>query len=80
VEDIPGAPLGRSITLANDFLRRNFDRDFSWISDYVYTPGNIGEEGKAWILLDVDKNVEPKPDLRDVALVIFRVKNVENSL
>ena len=80
VEDIPGPPLGRSLTLANDFLNRNFHRSFSWESDYVYTPANIGGEGKAWILLDVDKNVEPKPDLKDVELVTFRVKCGEDSL
>ena len=39
----------------------------------MYTPCNIGEKGKAWILLDVDKNVEPKPAIQDVELVIFRV-------
>jgi hypothetical protein len=80
VEDIPGPPLGRSITLANDYLRQNIGRDFSWDSDYVYTPVNIGEIGKSWILIDVDKNVEPKPDLKDVKLVTFRVRFIENSL
>lgn len=80
VEDLPGLPLGRSITLADDFLRRNFHRSFSWDSDYAYTPVNIGEEGKAWILLDVDKNVETKPDLQDVKLVAFRVRFIEGSL
>jgi hypothetical protein len=80
VEVIPGPPLGRSITLANDFLRRNFDRNFSWDSDYAYTPVNIGGEGKAWILLDVNKNVEPKPDPRDVELVTFKVRVIKDSL
>jgi hypothetical protein len=46
VEDLPGPPLGRSITLANDFLRRNFHRSFSWDTDYVYTPVNIDGQGK----------------------------------
>jgi len=80
VEDIPGPPLGRSITLANDFLRRNFRRDFSWDTDYVYTPVNIGGEGKAWILLDVDKNVEPKLDLDELELVIYKVTAIEDLL
>lgn len=80
VEDVPGPPLGRSITLANDLLKRNFGRSFNWDSDYVYTPVNIGGEGKAWILLDADKNVEPKPDLKDVELVTFRVRVIKDSL
>lgn len=80
VEDIPGVPLARSITLANDFLTRNFHRKFSWDQDYVYTPVNIGDEGKAWILLDVNKNMEPKPALQDVELVVFRVKVVGDSM
>ncbi|KAK0720163.1 hypothetical protein B0H67DRAFT_178118 [Lasiosphaeris hirsuta] len=80
VEDVPGPPLGRSLTLANDFLRRNFCRSFSWESDYVYTPVNIGGQGKVWVLLDVDKNVEPKPDLKDVELVTFRVRAIKDSL
>lgn len=80
VEDVPGPPLRRSLTLANDFLNRNFHRSFNWDTDYVYTPVNIGGEGKAWIFLDVDKNVEPKPDSKDVDLVTFRVKCDEDSL
>ncbi|KAK4033580.1 hypothetical protein C8A01DRAFT_19490, partial [Parachaetomium inaequale] len=80
VEDVPGPPLGRSITLANDFLRRTFDRSFSWDSDYVYTPVNIDGQGKAWILLDVEKDVEPKLDLKDVNLSTFRVRVVNDSL
>ena len=80
VEDIPGPPLGRSLTLAHDFVKRNFDRDFSWDTDYVYTPTNIGAEGKAWILLDVDKNVEPKPDLDSLTLVAYKVTAIEHSL
>lgn len=74
VEDLRGPPLGRSITLANQFLGQTFQRGFSWDSDYVYTPVNIGDKGKAWILLDVAKDVEPKPDLKDVRLQTFRVK------
>lgn len=69
-----------ALTLANDFLRGNFHRNFSWDSDYVYTPVNIGGKGKAWILLDVNKNVEPKPDARDVELVTFRVRVIKDSL
>ena len=80
LEDVPGPPLGRSITLANDFLSRNFHRSFNWDSDYPYTPANIDGEGKAWILLDVAKNVEPKPDSRDVNLKTFRVKRIGDSL
>jgi hypothetical protein len=80
VEDLPGPPLGRSITLANDFLRRNFHRSFSWDTDYVYTPVNIDGQGKAWVLLDVDKNVEPRPDSNEVDLFTFRVSVVEDSL
>lgn len=80
MEDVPGPPLGRSITLANNFLSRNFRRSFSWDSDYVYTPVNIGGQGKAWILLDIDKNVEPKPDPKDVKLVTFRVRGSKDSL
>lgn len=77
VEKIPGPPLGRSITLANDFMLRNFDREFSWDLDYVYTPANIGEEGKAWILIDVDKAASPSPKYEDVKLKVFRVNVVE---
>ncbi|KAK3904704.1 hypothetical protein C8A05DRAFT_31524 [Staphylotrichum tortipilum] len=80
VEDVPGPRLGRSITLANDFLGRNFDRSFSWDGDYLYTPVNIDGEGKAWILLDVAKNVERKPEARDVKLKTFRVKRLGGSL
>jgi hypothetical protein len=46
----------------------------------VYTPVNIGEKGKAWMLLDVNKNVEPKPDPKEVEIVTFRVKVVEDSM
>ncbi|KAF6833195.1 hypothetical protein CPLU01_05714 [Colletotrichum plurivorum] len=77
VEKIPGPPLGRSITLANDFMRRNFDREFSWDLDYVYTPTNIGGEGKAWILIDVYKSATPSPKYGDVKLKVFRVGVVE---
>ena len=80
VEDLPGPPCGRSITLANDFLSRNFRRTFSWDSDYPHTPVNIDGIGKAWILLDVATNVEPKPDLRDVNLKIFRVNGIGGSM
>lgn len=76
VEDLPGPPLGRSITLANHFLSRTFNRIFSWAIDYVYTPVNIDGRGKAWILLDVFKNPEPPPDPRDVKLKAFSVKSV----
>jgi hypothetical protein len=46
----------------------------------VYTPVKIGGKGKAWVLLDIDKNVEPKPDASDVELVAFKVRAIEDSL
>jgi len=80
VEGVTGPPLGRSITLANHFLGRNFGRNFGWDRDYVHTPVNIGGNGKSWVLLDIDKNVELKPNPSDVELVAFRVRVIEDSL
>ncbi|KAI6367777.1 hypothetical protein MCOR25_004853 [Pyricularia grisea] len=80
VQHIPGPPLARSLTLANDFMRPRFDRDFDWAKDYVHTPVNIGEQGKSWVLLDVDKNVHKSASSQDVDLVILRVKQDENGI
>ncbi|EAQ93298.1 predicted protein [Chaetomium globosum CBS 148.51] len=80
VEDVPGALPDRCVILANDFLNRNFHRDFDRERDYAHTPVNTRNEGKAWIILDVNKHVEPKPDPRTVELVTLRVKRVQGSL
>lgn len=80
VEDIPDHPLSRSITLANDFLGRNFHRSFSWDTDYLYTPVGIDGKGKAWILLDFAKDIEPKPHSSNVNLKIYKVKGSGDSL
>lgn len=80
MEDIPDHPLSRSITLANDFLGRNFHRSFSWDTDYLYTPVGIDGKGKAWILLDFAKDIEPKPHSSNVNLKIYKVKGSGDSL
>ncbi|KAK2047270.1 hypothetical protein LZ31DRAFT_629338 [Colletotrichum somersetense] len=78
LEEIPGVSLGRSITLANDFVSKNFQRDFTWDKDYVYTPHNIDGVGKQWIFFDVDVDTSPKPIYEDVRLHVYRVSVVGN--
>lgn len=73
VEQIPGPPLGRSITLANDFMLPRFNREFDWDRDYVYTPVRIDQTGSQWLLLDIDKDLHPLADSRTVDLAVFRV-------
>ncbi|KAK2050946.1 hypothetical protein LY76DRAFT_466314, partial [Colletotrichum caudatum] len=78
LEEIPGVPLQRSITLVNDFISQNFQRNFTWDKDYVHTPHNIDGNGKQWILLDVDTSTSPKPKYEDVMLHVYRVSVVRN--
>lgn len=62
LQQIPGKPGARSLTIAHEFMQRNFGRDFSWEKDYVYTPTNICDEsGKARVLLDMNAKLGPKP-------------------
>ncbi|KAK1641523.1 hypothetical protein BDP81DRAFT_310146 [Colletotrichum phormii] len=79
VEEIPGVPLQRSITLANDFLSQNFQRGFTWDSDYIYTPHDIADSGKKWILLDVGKNISTSSQYDDVELEVYRVNIDDNT-
>lgn len=77
VQEIPGPPLGRSLTLAKAFLQTKFGRPFSWETDYVYTPYGIEGEGKQWVLVDPDSRgagAGAKVDVEDVRVVVLRVK------
>jgi hypothetical protein len=63
-QDIPGEPGARSITAANAFMQQHFERDFSWQTDYVYTPAGIddveeGKKGIPFMFLDVNKHANP---------------------
>ncbi|OHE92564.1 hypothetical protein CORC01_12143 [Colletotrichum orchidophilum] len=55
-------------------MSQNFQRDFAWDSDYVYTPHGIAESGKQWIILDVDKNVLKSSRYDDLELNVYRVQ------
>jgi hypothetical protein len=56
-QDIPGIPGARSITIANAFMEANFQREFDWEKDYVYTPAGIDEvTRKLYMFLDVNKH------------------------
>lgn len=57
LENIPGKPLARSLTIANLFTTQFFQREFSWDMDYVYTPADIeATSGKRYLILDINKN------------------------
>ena len=81
VQEIPGPPLGRALTLAKAFLQTKFGRPFSWDTDYVYTPYGIEGEGKQWVLVDPDcrggGGAGAKVDVEDVRVVVLRVKRRE---
>jgi hypothetical protein len=58
-QDILGEPGARSLTVANAFMQQNFQRNFDWDQDYVYTPAGIDEDGlrrKLFMFLDVNKH------------------------
>lgn len=80
VEQIPGPALGRSITLANDFMLPRFHRKFDWDYDYIYTPVNIERMGSMWLLLDVNRDLHPKTTSQNVDLVVFKVRSVGDVL
>lgn len=71
VDEIPGVPEARALTLANHFMEERFSRKFSWNQDYIYTPASIDGSGKAWILLDI--NASPTTVNSQVPLEAFRV-------
>ncbi|KAH6705627.1 hypothetical protein EV126DRAFT_171211 [Verticillium dahliae] len=80
VEQIAGPALGRSITLANDFMLPRFGRKFDWVHDYIYTPVNIEKTGSMWLLLDINKDLHPKTTSQDVDLAVFKVRLVGDVL
>lgn len=81
VEQIPGEPCARPLTLVNAFMERFFQREFSWKDDYIYTPSNIDhDKGKAYLILDVNKQCVPKPATEDVRICCYRVAVVDNTM
>ncbi|KAL2759354.1 hypothetical protein ACRALDRAFT_2096768 [Sodiomyces alcalophilus JCM 7366] len=80
VEQIPGPALGRSITLANDFMLPRFNRKFDWKHDYIYTPVNIEKSGHMWLLLDVGKDAYPQASSDNVDLAVFKVRSIDGVL
>lgn len=74
VDDIPGVPEARALTLVNRFMLERFARRFSWELDYVYAPANIDGSGKAWVLLDVGKDATTTSSLDQIRLDVFKVK------
>jgi hypothetical protein len=71
VEQIPGEPCARPLTLVNAFMERFHQRKFSWEDDYIYTPSNIDhDKGKAYLILDVNKQCVPKPATEDEDLLL----------
>jgi hypothetical protein len=55
-------------------MLERFSRRFSWEVDYVYAPSNIDGSGKAWVLLDVGKDITPTPSQDQISLDVFKVK------
>lgn len=79
VEQIPGEPCARPLTLVNAFMERFHQRKFSWDDDYIYTPSNIDhDKGKAYLILDVNKQCVPKPATEDVRICCYRVAVINN--
>ena len=74
VEQIPGEPGARSLTIANAFMQNRFQRDFSWQDDYVYTPANIDQqEGRAFMLLDINKGSASTVMINNLDIKCFKV-------
>src|ERR1700753_36404 len=63
IEDIPGTPTARHLTLATTFTERYLDREFDWKKDHIHIPANIDhEKGRAFILLDWNARTLPSPE------------------
>lgn len=81
VENIPGEPTRRPITLVDASMLHFFQRSFSWDEDYMLAPSNIDHaKGSGFLVLDINKNYTPTPDVHNVPMSYYKVIPSEETM
>ncbi|KAF2455768.1 hypothetical protein BDY21DRAFT_288683 [Lineolata rhizophorae] len=80
VDDIPGEPGRRPMTVTDAFMDRFCQRPYSWDTDHLYVPCNVdASTGVAYMLLDINKQSALFHKLDDIPIRCFNVSCSENT-